>query len=177
MDPCPPVSSARSKPEDVVPGRFVSLPSAPQARGSLLGSSHPRPRADPGKGASGGRPLWVVGTQGSHWTPWCGQLGGLSSVRSWPFVGALSATPTPTPPTAWPSPLARRGLAQMPSNSVSFLPFFGLASPWLELPMGWSHHIPSTNRKAALWTKRGFFFLTPTFEFSAFSDSHVIRIL
>lgn len=92
-------------------------------------------------------------------------------------MGALSATPTPTPPTAWPSPLARRGLAQMPSNSVSFLPFFGLASPWLELPMGWSHHIPSTNRKAALWTKRGFFFLTPTFEFSAFSDSHVIRIL
>ena len=73
--------------------------------------------------------------------------------------------------------LARRGLAQMPSNSVAFLPFFGLASPWLELPMGWSHHIPSTNRKAALWTKRGFFFLTPTFEFSAFSDSHVIRIL
>ena len=70
-------------------------------------------------------------------------------------MGAPSATPTP--PTTQPSSLAHQGLTQMPSNSVSFLPFFGLASPWLELPLGWPHHIPSTNRKDALWTKRGFF--------------------
>ena len=156
LDPHPPVSSARSNPADVISGRFASLSSTAQARGGLLGSSHPRPRADPGRG------FWRRVSLG-RWHPgvtldplvqstWGSQLCEELSLHGCPV-----SHPHPTPPTTQPSSLAHQGLTQMPSNSVSFLPFFGLASPWLELPLGWPHHIPSTNRKDVLWTKRGFF--------------------
>lgn len=130
LDPYPPVS-ARSKAADVVPGRFASLPSAPQAQGGLLGSSHPRPRADPGNRASGGGALWVVGAQGSHRTPWCGQLGGLSSARSClslrPHHAASTRVPhhPPSPPRCpqhGPRPRLTRDSPRRPAILSHFFP-------------------------------------------------------
>lgn len=151
LDPHPPVSSARSNPADVISGRFASLPSTAQAWGEPPLLLTPASQSRSGKG------LLEEGLSGSlaprgHIGPSGAVSLGVSALR-----GAVPSWMPRQPPTPRPSSLAHRGLTQMPSNSVSFLPFFGLASPWLELPVGWPHHIPSTNRKAALWTKRGFF--------------------
>ena len=182
MDPRPPVSSARSKTVDVAPGRFASLPSAPQAQRGLPGSSHPRPRADPGNGASGGGALWVISAQGSHRTPWCGQRGGLSSVRSCPLVP--TTWPPPGCPVTHPHPQAAHSTALVPGSPgthpdaqqfslISFLLWFGRPL------VGTAHGMaPSTYQVPTekLPSGQKGFFLTPTFEFSAFSDFCVIRI-
>ena len=140
----------------------------------------PRPRADPGNGASGGGALWVISAQGSHRTPWCGQRGGLSSVRSCPFV------PTTWPPAGCPvthpHPQAAHSTALVPGSPgthpdaqqfslISFLLWFGK-------PLVGTAHDPSTYQVPTekLPSGQKGFFLTPTFEFSAFSDFCVIRI-
>ena len=172
MDPHPPVSSARSNPADVISGRFASLPSTAQARGGLLGSSHPRPGADPGRG------FWRRVSLG-RWHPgvtldplvqsaWGSQLCEELSLRGCPVSHPHTAHNTALIPG---SPGTHPDAQQF--GLISSLLRFG--KPLVGTALGMAPpHTKYQQKRCPLDKKR--IFLTPTFEFSAFSDFCVIRI-
>lgn len=152
MDPRPPVSSARSKPADVVPGRFAASPPLRKPRGA---SSAPHTHVPEQIRETG---LLEAGLSGSSAPR--GHIGlpgavsvGVSALRgavpSSPprglHPGAPSPTLTPTLPTARPSSPAHWGSPRRPATLSHFFP------SWVWQALGWNcpRDAPSTYQAPA----------------------------